>query len=442
MKIVLLSPKGPLYRHKKGIFKKNLRITPLTLTSLAAYVPKELNAIVEIQDEGIAEIDLELQADLIGMTVITGTAPRAYELSAHFRKRGIPVVLGGPHVTLVPEEAQQHADAIVTGYAEQTWPELLRDFQAGRMKARYDMAPNFSLNDIVDMPYPRRDLLPNSSFITKNSFEATRGCVHNCEFCVVPTAWGTNPFQKPIEYIINDIKQMNAKKLVFYDLNLIADKAYARELFKELAKLKVKWYGLATTLLGYDDELLKLAAESGCSGLLLGFESISPATLKEANKAFNTPEKFKEIVRKLHDYNILINGTFVFGLDHDTKETFEMTTDFIIDACIDLPRFAVVTPFPGTPLYQRLKSENRILTDNWELYDGQHVVFQPKNMTVDELYSGHEWAWKKVYSYTSIYKRAIGSRIQLPLYLTTNFGYRFYAYNLHKFYNCNAAYFG
>ncbi|MFY0545189.1 B12-binding domain-containing radical SAM protein [Brevibacillus sp. H7] len=442
MKIVLLSPKGPLYKHKTGIFKKNLRVQPLTLTTLAAYVPPELNATVEIYDEGIGEIDLNIEADLIGITAITGTAPRSYELSAHFRSRGIPVVLGGPHVTLMPEEAIQHADTIVTGYAEQTWPQLLRDFKSGRMKKRYDMAPDFSLNDIAELPFPRRDLLPKNGYLTQNTFEATRGCVHSCDFCVVPAAWGTKPFQKPIDYVLHDIKQMNAKKFVFYDLNLIADKEYAKALFRELAKLKVKWYGLATTLMGYDDELLKLAHESGCSGLLLGFESVSPAALRGTNKNFNSPAKFKEIVKKLHDYNIMVMGTFLFGLDQDTKETFELTAEFAIDSCIDLPRFAIVTPFPSTALYKRLKAENRILTEDWTLYDGQHVVFQPKNLSVDELYQGHEWAWKKVYSYPSIMKRVLGSGIQIPLQITTNIGYRFYAYNLHRFYTCNAGYIG
>ncbi|MBO8170886.1 MAG: B12-binding domain-containing radical SAM protein [Bacillaceae bacterium] len=440
MKIVLISPKGPLYRYKGGIFKKNLRAAPLTLTTLASYVPPELNATVEIQDEGIRELDLNIEADIIGMTVITGTAPRAYELAAHFRKRGITVVLGGPHVTLVPEEAMQHADSIVTGYAEETFPQLLRDFKNGQLKQRYDMRPDLSLDMLRDLPYPRRELLPSKPYITNHSFEATRGCIHQCEFCVVPTAWGNRPFQKPIDVIIGDIKQMKSKKLVFFDLNLIADRNYARQLFQALIPLKVKWYGLSTTLLAEDEELLDLAARSGCSGLLLGFESISKETLRETRKSFNSPEKYKEIVRKFHDRRIAINGTFVFGLDSDTKEVFQETAEFVIDAHIDLPRFAIVTPFPATPLYQRLKFEGRIIEEDWEKYDGQHVVFEPRHMTPEELYRGHEWTWKYVYRYKNIWRRVAGSGIQIPLQMVTNLGYRFYAYNLHRFYTCNGGF--
>src|SRR6266508_2228649 len=204
LKLVLISPKGPLYRHRGGIFKKSLRYAPLTLTTLAAYVPSQLNAQIEIIDEGIEEVDLQLEANLIGMTVITGASKRAYELSDHFRGRGIPVVLGGPHVTLIPEDAQPHAEAIVVGYAEDTWPQLLRDFATGQMKPRYDQSPDLNL---AKRPFARRELLPSRRYLTNNVFEATRGCVHNCDFCVVPTAWGRKPYQKPVEDVVGDIRQ-------------------------------------------------------------------------------------------------------------------------------------------------------------------------------------------------------------------------------------------
>lgn len=190
MKIVLLSPKGPLYRHRNGIFGKALRYAPLTLTTLAALIPEELAAEVAIHDEGIAEIPLDLNADLIGITAITGTANRAYELAAHFRGRGIPVVLGGPHVTLVPDEAARHADAIVTGYAEETWPQLLRDFQAGVLQPVYRQAPDLAL---TGLPFPRRELLDPRQYLTLNVFETSRSCAHACEFCVAPVAWGRRP---------------------------------------------------------------------------------------------------------------------------------------------------------------------------------------------------------------------------------------------------------
>src|SRR5213593_3319453 len=195
IKIALVSPKGPLYRHRGGIWKKSLRYQPLTLTTLAALIPTELNAEVELFDEGIGDVPPDLEADLVGLTVITGTASRAYELADQFRRRGLTVALGGPHVTLIPEDAQPHADAIVTGYAEETWPQLLRDFAGGRMQPRYDQRPDLKL---ANLPFPRRELLPRRRFITNDVFEATRACIHSCEFCVVPSAWGQKPYQKPV----------------------------------------------------------------------------------------------------------------------------------------------------------------------------------------------------------------------------------------------------
>jgi radical SAM superfamily enzyme YgiQ (UPF0313 family) len=435
MRIVLISPKGPLYRHRGGIFKRSLRYMPLTLPTLASLVPSELDAEVHLIDEGIADVDpAGIEADLVGLTVITGTAVRSYELAAAFRGRGIPVVLGGPHVTLVPEDAQPHADAIVVGYAEESWPELLRDFAAGRMRSRYDQRPGLSL---AGMPMPRRDLLPRRRYLTDDVFEATRACVHRCDFCVVPAAWGTKPFQKPVEEIVEEIRRKGARKLIFVDLNLIADRGYAARLFAALIPLRVQWYGLATVLLGQDPELLSLAQRSGCKGILMGLESISRENLRASKKGFNSPERYQELVAALHRHGIALQGCFVFGLDHDTPEIFLETARFAVEARIDLPRFAVVTPFPGTALYHRLEGEGRILTRNWELYDGQHVVFQPARMSVEELQRGIETAWRYAYSVPSMMKRLAASPSPWPVRLGTNLGYRFYAHNLHRFYNCD-----
>jgi len=434
MKIALISPKGPLYRHRGGIFKKNLRYAPLTLSTLAALVPPEISIAIRIIDEGIEEVDLNLDADLIGMTVITGSSIRTYELADHFRKRGIAVVLGGPHITLIPDDAQPHADALVIGYAEDTWPELLRDFAAGQMQARYTQAPNLSL---ANRPFPRRELMKKNSYLTTHVFEATRACVHSCEFCVVPFAWGLKPYQKPVEEIVADIRQHWASKVIFIDLNLIADKAYAARLFEALIPLKIEWFGLSTTLLGKDRPLLELAARSGCTGLLMGFESITPANLKQSKKGFNSPDEYQDLVALLHRYGITLMACFTFGMDNDTPDIFMKTARFAVEACIDLPRYAIVTPFPNTGLYNRLETEGRILTKNWELYDAQHVVFQPKLMTPSELYAGHEQAWKYTYSGRSMVKRFVGSRIQAPVWWIANMGYRFYSHHLHDFYNCD-----
>ncbi|PJZ43868.1 B12-binding domain-containing radical SAM protein [Leptospira brenneri] len=436
-KIALISPKGPLYRHRTGIFRKDLRAAPLTLTTLAALVPNTLGAEVKIYDEGIEDLPANIDADLIGMTVITGSAPRSYELAEKFRNQGKTVILGGPHVTLLAEEAKKHADSIVTGYAEESWPELLYDFQNQNLKKHYVMSASFSLEKKENLPFPKRELLRQKSYKTLNTFEATRGCIHNCEFCVVPVAWGRRPFQKPIEHIVEDIKQRKAKQVLFYDLNLIADKEYAKELFKALIPLKIYWVGLSTTLIGRDDELFELLVRSGCKGLLIGFESISKTTLRSTKKSFNDPDGYSELIRKLRNVGIIINGTFVFGNDDDDISTFDAVRDFVIENKIGLPRFSILTPFPGTPLFQRLEKENRIIDRDWSKYDGQHIVFQPKQMTPDQLQFGHERVWKEVYSIKGIGKRAIGNFTSIfPIVLAANSAYRYYANNLSKFYTC------
>lgn len=432
-RIALLSPRGPLYKHGSGIWKKSLRYAPLTLTTLASLIPQDIDSDVILIDEGITDTPLDLEADLIGISAITGTAPRAYSLADHFRDKGIPVVLGGVHPTLVPGEAAEHADSIVTGYAEQTWPRLLRDFAGGAMRSRYDQGPDLSLEGL---PFPRRDLLPARQYVTMNTIEATRGCIHSCRFCVVPSAWG-RPLQRPVSDVIADIRQMRMRRLVFLDLNLISDGDYAKELFTALATVKVKWGGLTTTMIAWDDELLDLAARSGCRGLLLGFESLSQASLRESRKSFSMRKDYHYVVRRLHDRGISIMGCFVFGFDNDTAEVFEQTVDFVMDANIDLPRYAILTPFPGTPLFGSLEREDRILTRDWSLYDGQHVVYEPLRMSPELLLSSTERAWKRTYRHRSIAKRLLHSRIQLPVTYAANLGYRFYAHNLSTFYSCD-----
>jgi len=434
MKVALLSPKGPLYRNRGGIFKQSLRYQPLTLTTLAALAPPELDITFALYDEGIEDIPLDLDADLVGLTVITGCAPRSYELARHYRSRGIKVVLGGPHVTLLPDEAAQNADAICVGYAEEAWPALLRDFTQGQMRPRYNQGHDFKL---TNLPFPRRDLLNGRRYLTQAVFEATRACAHDCEFCVVPTAWGRRQFQKPVEHVVDDIRRVGKRRIIFIDLNLISDRAYAGELFEALIRLKIRWFGLATSLLGRDRKLMELAARSGCAGLLIGFESICESSLGDARKKFNDPSRYRALVNDLHALDISIQGCFVFGHDHDTVEVFDQTVQFCVDAGIDLPRFAILTPFPGTPLHQRLDKDGRILTKSWDLYDGQHVVFRPAKMTPRELQIGHEKAWRDVYSVSSITRRLARSRTQLPIAIMANLAYRYYAQHLETHYTCD-----
>ncbi len=434
LRITLLSPRGPLYRHRGGIWKKTMRYAPLTLTTLASLVPPEIPAEVNIIDEGVDEIVPErIEADLVGISAITGTAPRAYEIASRLRDRNIPVALGGVHPTLMPEEAMHNADSVVVGYAEEAWPQLLRDLVAGRMQRRYDQSKNLKLDNL---PFPQRELFNKSLVNVAHTLEATRGCIYQCDFCVVPFAWG-RPLQKPVADVVADIKQMGAKRVIFLDLNLIADVPYAKELFTALIPLKIRWGGLATTTIAWDNELLDLAARSGCRGLLIGFESLNQDSLKEGKKAFNMRHDYHEVVRKIRACGIALMGCFVFGFDHDTLATFDETVEFVMESHMDLPRYAIAVPFPGTGLFKRLKAEGRITTENWSLYDGQHVVFQPRNMSADELLQHTRRAWKNTYSYAAMWKRLAGSRTQLPIAISANLGYRFYAYHLDTFYNCD-----
>lgn len=432
LRILLLSPRGPLYRHGGGIMKKSLRYAPLTLTTLASLVPAELDADIRIQDEGVQDIDCSAEADLVGISAITGSSSRAYEIAAQFRRRGIPVVLGGVHPTLMPDEAARHADAVVSGYAERTWPQLLRDFSEGRMKPRYIQEEGFSLSGLTR---PRREMLQSRNYTMFHTMEATRGCIHQCEFCVVPAAWG-GPYTRPVSEVVDEIRSLRTRRMVFLDLNLIADLDYARELFTALIPLKIQWGGLATISIASNPELLDLAARSGCGALLLGFESLCQDSLSETRKGVNIRKDYFAVVRELHKKDIAIMACFALGFDHDTKNTFSETADFVLAAGLDLPRFAILTPFPNTALYKRFKQEGRILTEDWSLYDAQHVVFQPSQMSPEELLRGTEWLWKKTYQYSSIAKRLAKSRVRLAVSIPANLGYRYYAHNLSRFYTC------
>jgi len=435
MRLALISPKGPMYRYKGGAFKKSLRYQPLTLTTLAALVPPELGLEIKLYDEGIEALPQEIEADLIGLTLITGNAKRAYQLADAFRAAGKTVILGGPHVTLMPQEAAAHADAVCLGYAEHSWPRLLRDYKEGRLQPVYRQEADFAFPD--PMPFPRRDLLPAKAYFSQAVFEATRACPHDCEFCVSPTAWGRRQYQKPVAWILEDIRRVGARHNLFVDLNLVADRAYAEELFTGLAGLGIRWYGLATVLIAHDEALMELMAKSGCRGLLLGLESLSRSSLKDTNKSFNSSVDYVKLIADLHRLKIMIQGCFVFGLDSDGPDIFEETVAFAIDNGVDLPRYAVLTPFPATPLHQRLQAENRILSSDWELYDAQHVVFQPKHMSPAQLEAGHQKAWRETYKCGAIIKRLWNSGRFAPMVAAANWGYRFYARHLNDFYNCD-----
>lgn len=428
-KILLILPDGRINKLKIGSFVDvSFREAPLTATYLAGLVPDVLNPEIEIVDESVGQrVDFSKQYDVVGISAMTGTAIRAYEIADKFRNHGTLVVLGGVHVTLLPQEAKAHADAIVIGFAENTWPQLLRDIVNDELKPQYQEF-NASLASAV---IPKRELQKTLGYMTPNTVLMTRGCQGRCDFCSIPAAnygWAT----RPIEEIISEIKSLECKRIGIGDVHLTEDVEYAKQLFRAMIPLKVKWGALASTRIAADDELLDLMYQSGCRFLLIGFESTNNNSLCEINKGFNQVDQYRELIKKLHARNIVVQGCFIFGFDHDTKSVFKDTVDFINDIHIDIPRFAIYTPYPKTKLYNRLESENRILHKNWYYYDTQHVVIKPKNMSATELDDGFKWAYNETFKISNNIYRSISSGINFPITFMGNLAYKLYIKKLNS----------
>ncbi len=424
MKIAFLAPAGAMHRHS-GSFGIGIHYAPLTLTTLAALVPEELGAELVIHDETAAPIPLDLDADLVCITAITGTSMRAYAYADWYRSQGKTVVLGGVHPTMLPDEAAQHADAVVTGFAEQTFPQLCRDFAAGALRPRYRQGEDYT---IVGRPIPRRDLLNRWRYITTDTVEVVRGCALNCTFCAYPTAFGSTVHKRPVPEVIAEIAQLPGKHIIIPDVNLLAGRAWTEEFFTALIPLKKRWLGLVTSAIGHDDAMIKLLARSGCEGLLIGFESINEDTQRLFRKRVNKVGGYPALMHKLHDVGIGVQGCFAFGGDDEDHTAFERTVELVMETKMDLPRYSIITPFPNTEFYRQLEAEGRITERHWAMYDVEHVVFAPKKMTPEQLYDGITWAWDESYKLTSIAKRlAPFDRAPLAALVTNVLGYRGYA---------------
>jgi radical SAM superfamily enzyme YgiQ (UPF0313 family) len=425
LNIALISPRTGLYRYRSGVFSMFLRYAPLNMVTLAALVPKELRGEIRIYDESVEKIDpSEINADIVGFTGITGVARRSYAYADYFRSRGIFTVMGGPHATLMPQEAKQHVDTVVVGHAYETWPRLLYDFVNGIPEQFYYSPEKI---DCALIPEPDRSCFAHKKFITLNSTQAVFGCPHHCEFCVTPVICRGNYEQRPIADVVTELSRMKGTYVTFLDPSPVENTSYSIALYRAIAPLKKRWGGLATTHIVDNKELLDAMEASGCFGLLIGFESLSPKSNASIGKQFNDVKNYKRLVKELHSRGIAVMGCFVHGLDTDETDCFDRTLDFIDSANIDIPRFTICTPFPGTPFFERLKKENRILTENWTLYDAQHVVFQPKLLDVDTLQQGHIRCWETAYSLRNIVKRLACSRTFLEYTILANIGYRFYS---------------
>ena len=414
MKILFISPTVDAEKRTN----KELMMPQLALYILEGLTPPEHE--VKIIEEETNHIDLEQECNLVGISCMTANAPRAYELCQEFKKRGKTVILGGVHPTILPNEALQHADSVVVGEAEGVWETLLKDFQNNNLKSKYyNPIPNLD-------KYVPKDF---SKIITKRLVNlipimTSRGCPYNCDFCCVTNLFGKKIRHIPIENVVRDIQESGAKSFIFLDDNIIGHPKYAKALFKAIKPLNIIWVGQASiSLLASDDELMQLAAESGCKILFFGIESVSEEQLQSMRKAFNEIEHLESAIKKIKKLGILIHASMVFGFDNDTKEVFKDTVRFLIKNKVSTVSFNVLTPYPGTKIYEELNNEHRLTTTNWKYYDHNTVVFKPKNMTPYELQIGKINARKKLYSISSVIKRSFGNLYNPVIYFATNYGH-------------------
>jgi radical SAM superfamily enzyme YgiQ (UPF0313 family) len=374
----------------------------LSLTTIAALTPPEIE--VAITDENVEPIDFNEDVDLVGLTAMTMHATRAYEIAERFKARGITVVMGGLHASSLPDEAKEHVDAVVIGEAEGQWETLLHDFQRGQLNPFYR---NNHLCSYKAQPHPRLDLLKKNHYWTINCVQATRGCPFSCDFCSVSQFFGNTYRYRPVDEVIEEVKALSPGYFAFVDDNIMGKPAYAKELFKKLTPLKKTWTSQGSLTMAKDTTLLKMAVESGCYALFVGIESLSQDNLASINKPINHVSKYEDAIKKIRDHGIMIIGSFIFGFDHDDEATFERTVRFCEKNKIDLPIFFVLTPVPGTRLYQRMEKEGRILHKDWSKYNGANVVFRPKLLSEETLFNGYTWALQETYSYHSMAKRIL-----------------------------------
>ncbi|MFZ3063592.1 MAG: radical SAM protein [Actinomycetota bacterium] len=407
--------KGEGWEPIRSVFNKVSRwktgtgngIPSLALTMLAALTPPDSE--ITVVDEDIQEIDFDQSVDLVGITLLTVTALRSYDIADRFRERGVKVVLGGMHATVRPEEAAQHADAVVIGEAEGVWHQVLADAKAGKLQ-RFYRSRTFS--NMQRMPIPRRDLLCKQSYVTTNTLQATRGCPNHCSFCSIHAVAGRSYRCRPIPEVVSEIETFSDRAAVFVDDNIVGNPTYAKQLFRALIPKNIWWFGQATLTIAADDELLDLAAKSGCKCLLIGFESLSEENIRRIGKTrTNKVSDYKEAVKKLHAHGISVAGSFILGLDNDDTSVFDRTIEFILSNNIDIPNVCVLTPYPGTDLFRKLEREDRIIHKDWRHYGGAYdaVVFRPKLMTATELEQGYRFVDQQIYALRATTKRLFGA---------------------------------
>jgi radical SAM superfamily enzyme YgiQ (UPF0313 family) len=416
MRVALIAPAANNYIWRKR--RAAFTMPPLALPILAAVSPPGIT--VRLFDEAVEDVNLNLEADLVGLSSITATATRAYALADHFRSRGIPVVMGGVHPSSLPEEALVHCDSVAIGEAENLWPRILEDAGAGRLKKIYQNSLPFPLEDL---PAPRWDLLTARKYFIPQTVQVSRGCPVSCSFCSVSSYFGRSHRTRPLAQVLEEIKALPRKLFIFVDDNIAGDPAMAKELFSAMIPLKKKWVAQASLSIADDAQLLNLAARSGCIGLLIGFESLSHDVLRSIGKRVNLQRRYEEVIKEIHARRIHIQGSFIFGFDGDTPEAIHTTVEFVKQTRLTGVNFCHLTPFPGTRLFDELEKEGRILHRDWSKYDRQNIVFQPRHFTPESLQDKILWAYRQTYNWRSIWGRRPFSFQHISLYLALNFGY-------------------
>ncbi len=399
MRILLIAPASGRWRGlgKARLFNgKTFRFSMLSLLSVAALTPSDHE--ITLVDEQVDDVPWGTPFDLVGITVMTATAPRSYEISRRFREKGIPVILGGFHPTFNAAEALRHADAVVAGPAGGAWPALLADAEAGALRALYRGEPD------CEIPFALpRHLLNRSRYASIQTCSATLGCRNRCSFCSITAFYGGRRYQRDIHDIVNHLRSFDDTFFMFIDDNLTQDRDYALRLFEAIAPLGKKWATQASIEIADDPELLRWMRRAGCVGVFIGLESFSERALCSQHKTLKSPQLYKEAVRTLHRHGMVVEAGLIFGFDTDGPDVFETTLAVLDEIGIDAMQASILTPLPGTPLFEEMHS--RIVDLNWEHYDYKWAVFEPVQMSREDLKGGLEWINKRFYSPWRIARR-------------------------------------
>ena len=391
---------------------------PLGLLTIAGMLRDDHTVVLE--NENIEPIHYD-KPDLVGISITVDVLPRAIEIAKKFREQGCVVVAGGIHITTATNTIPENCfDVLCVGAAEGTWPDIIKDYQSGSLKSIYRCSKKLTGHDLAPPAY---DFIDKKKYLYCNVVHTSRGCPFRCDFCY--NSGADQPFvNREIADVLQEIKSIDTKHIMFIDDNFIGNKAWTYSFLEALKPLKIKWNAAVSINVASDPKLLDLMKESGCQGLFIGFESINPDSIADVHKVQNRRDAYEHAVAQIHKRGIMINASFVFGLDGDTKETFQRTLDWIVANKIETVTSHILTPYPGTALYHRLKSENRIVEEDLSLYNTAHVVFQPQNMTKQELQEGYLWIYRQVYSFKNILKRLPEDKSQRAAYLLFNLFYR------------------